>query len=306
MDAKRKTNADYKSWGKGYHHLSSDGWKEGRLFHTESQYAYGMTVMGLLTLRFEIEIDDFTLMPNHIHVIMSGSGDQCVQAFNYFKGKIGRRLVRDGYPPLPNDYGFKLTRIETQEQMKTNILYLDRNAFEKQISVPGGYLWGTAYLHHSMVGKVLEGTCAQDLSKRELERLTGSRTPIPAHWQFHPRLGLLPSSFIQKGLFNKLFPMPKDYETRLVKDYEAFVKLSETLDEELEFTKEELADILSQILRGHFQGKRASGLSGDEKGRLCRILNHDYRLNHLQIADILHLPEYLVAQLLRSKDYGSR
>ena len=276
------------------------------MFHTETQYAYGMTVMGLLTLRFEIKIYDFTLMPNHVHILMSGSGDQCVRAFEYYKEKINRRLLRDGYPPLPADYGFKLRRIETQEQMKTNILYLGRNPFEKQISVPGGYLWGTAYLHHSMIGKVLEGTCAQDLSMRELECLTGSRIPIPGHWQFHPRLGLLPSSFIKTELFSKLFPTPKDYETRLVKDYEAFVKLGETLDEELEFTKEELADILSQVLRDSFRGKLFGELSGDEKGHLCRILKDNFHLNNSQIADTLHLPEYLIAQLLRSKDYGSR
>ena len=306
MDTRRKDIEEYKSWGKGYYHLSSDGWKEGRMFHTESQYAYGMTVMGLLTLRFEVEIYDFTLMPNHIHVILSGSGAQCVQAFSYFKEKINRRLRRDGYPPLPENYGFKLTRIETREQMKTNIIYLARNPFEKQVSVPGGYLWGSACLHHSMVAEAFDGISAQDMSKRELIRLAGSRTSIPTHWKFHPRFGLLPSSFLNQKLFYKLFPTPKDYETRLVKDYEALVKLSEKLEEEMEFTKEELDDILSQVLQDHFQGKRTRELSGDEKGRLCRILEENYHLTHKQIADALHIPEYLVAQFLRSKDYGTR
>ena len=306
METNRKSREEYRTWGKGYYHLSSDGWKEGRLFHTEAQYAYGMTVMGLLTLRFQIEIYDFTLMPNHFHTILSGTGEECVRAFAYFKEKVNRRLIKDGYPPLPEGYGFKLTPIENQEQMKTNILYLARNVFEKQISVPGGYLWGTACYRHSLLGKYMEGTYARDLSKRELERLTGSRIPIPGHWQFHSRLGLLPSSFVQEKLFDKLFPTPKEYETRLIKDYEAFVKLGESLEEELEFTQEELDDIVSQLLRDHFPGKKAGSLSGDEKGHLCRLLSQNYRLDNRQIAQSLRLPEYLVAQLLRSKDYGLR
>ena len=175
MDEKRKIIEEYKSWGKGYYHLSSDGWKEGRLFHTKTQYAYGMTVMGLLTLRFKIEVYDFTLMPNHVHIIMSGAGKECVRAFAYFKEKICRRLMKDGYPPLPKDYSYKLRLIESPEQMKINILYLARNAYEKQIAVPGGYLWGTAWMWHSQWEKHLQGVCAKDLSKRELIRLTGSK-----------------------------------------------------------------------------------------------------------------------------------
>jgi len=237
---------------------------------------------------------------------MSGVGKECVRAFAYFKGKIGRRLVKDGYPPLPKDYGFKLTPIATEEQMKTDFLYLARNPYEKHVSVPGGYLWGTAWLHHSQFEKVLMGTCARDLSHRELIRLTGSRFTIPDDWQFHPKLGLLPSSFVNNRLFYKLFPTPKDYETRLIKDYEAVVKRSQSLGDEIDFSPEEIDDLVHQLIIDQFQGKFIKDLTGDEKGQLCGILDQEYHLSPEQIAGALRMPKYLAAQFLRSKDYGTR
>lgn len=143
-----KDRKTYLSWDKGYYHLSSDGWQQGKLFHNEAQFAYGMTLVGLLTLRFKIVIYDFTLMDNHIHLLMSGSGAECVGAFDYFRMKISARLVQDGFPPLPEDYGFKLKPVTTPEQMRINFLYVDRNPMEKGISLPGGYPWGAAGLHY--------------------------------------------------------------------------------------------------------------------------------------------------------------
>lgn len=306
MNEKRKQRGEYLSWKKGYYHLSTDGWQEGRLFHTASQYAYGMILIGLLTLLFPVEIYEFSLMPNHIHIVLSGTGAAIVAAFDYLKKKVNIMLRKDGYPPLPKDYWFKLTPIETEEQMRINILYVARNPYEKQFSVPGGYPWGSAWLHHSPLGKMVKGTRADAVSKRELERLCGTRTPIPPHWEFHPRLGLLPLSFVNEKLFYKLFPSPKKYETRLIKEYEAFVKLGKDLNEDVEFSREEILDILSQVLRDSFSGKRFKDLSGEESGRLCQQLNERFCLSAEQIASAIGIQEYVVRQLLNSKEFGKR
>ena len=227
-------------------------------------------------------------------------------AFDYLKKKVNIMLRKDGYPPLPKDYWFKLTPIETEEQMRINILYVARNPYEKQFSVPGGYPWGSAWLHHSPLGKMVKGTRADAVSKRELERLCGTRTPIPPHWEFHPRLGLLPLSFVNEKLFYKLFPSPKKYETRLIKEYEAFVKLGKDLNEDVEFSREEILDILSQVLRDSFSGKRFKDLSGEESGRLCQQLNERFCLSAEQIASAIGIQEYVVRQLLNSKEFGKR
>lgn len=301
-----KERKEYLSWRKNYYHLSSDGWQEGKLFHNDAQFAYGMTLVGLLTVRFKITVYDFTLMDNHIHILLSGTGAECCLAFDYFRMKLSARLVKDGFPPLPPVYGFKLKSVKDEDQMRINYLYIDRNALERGLCVPGGYPWGAAYLHCSQMSKYMQGVSAASLSKNKLEQMTGTRTPIPPHWQFHPELGLLPESFVNTSLFKRLFPHPKDYQTRLVKEYEAFVKLGQSLQENVYFTEQEVHEMVGQVARTLFPGKQIQALSNDEKGKLCVTVVSRFSLTPAQIAGALSMPEYLVKQFLSSKDYGKR
>ena len=303
---RRRERDQYRLLPKGYYHLCTDGWKDGFLFHTKEQYAYGMTVIGLLTVLFDIRIYAFTLMPNHIHIILSGTGRECLRAFDYFCKMMSARLFKDGCQPLPDDYWFKLVAIDNQEQMKNNIIYVDRNAYEKQICVPCGYTWGSGYLHYSFVSKMISGRRADSFSRRELNRLTCTRKPIPSNWRFHSEYGLLPSSFVDNSLFSKLFKSPKEYESRLVKDYESFVNVANALEETPEFADQEVDDIVNQILNKDYSGRKLSKLSNDEKGRIAAVMKKKYSMEDALIAQALNMPEYLVRQFLRAKDYGHK
>lgn len=296
----------YKTWPKGYYHLSTDGKWDGTIFHTPELFAFGMTLLGLVTLHFPLKLYDFSLMDNHLHLLLSGTGKVCTDAFHYMVRKLNIRLGEAGWPPLPENYGFKLVPVESKEQLANVFIYIDRNAYEKQISIPGGYPWSAAMLHHSKWGAVIKGVCADTLKKRELIRLTGSRKPVPGNWEFHPVLGLLPKHFVQNRKFLELFPTPKVYESRLVKDYEAVVKVAETLEESVDFSPEEMDGIMNLLLVNRFNGKTLGTLSNEEKGRLAVMLGKDYHLSPAQIAIVLEMPEYLVKQSLNSKDFGRR
>lgn len=304
MARRRAERERIRSLKKGYYHLSTDGWREGFLFHNQQQYAFGMIVVGLLTLLFDITIYDFSLMPNHVHILLSGTGASCMAAFDYLRQKISARLSKDGYPPLPEDYWFKLVAVEDPEQMKNNFIYIDRNAYELQQCIPSGYPWGTGYLHFSRMSSMISGTPASAFSKRKLEEMTGSRISIPAHWQFHPQYGLLPSSFVDNSLFLRLFKGPKEYESRLVKDYEAFVKVGRSLNETPNFTAFEVKEIVDQLLQNFYSGRQLRQLSNEEKGRLVTLLSKEYDLPAKVIASTLGLPGHIVQQLLRAKDFG--
>ena len=297
---------EYKDLPKGYYHLSTDGKWDGIIFHTPVLFAYGMILLGLITLAFPIEIYAFTLMDNHIHIVLSGTGKACREAFLYLVRKLNQRLIKDGYEPLPEDYGCKLVSITTREQLQNDMIYLDRNPYEKQFCVPAGYPWGTTLIHHSCILSLFQWKKAGVMSKRELERINGSRIPIPADWEFNPVLGLNPACFVRNDIFLKLFPTPKAYQSRLTKDYEAFVQVAESLGEDVEFSSEEIEGILHKLLRLHFSGRGIRHLNNDEKARLSVKLSQNYHLSAGQIAGTLGLQEYLVKQFLNAKDYGKK
>ena len=220
--------------------------------------------------------------------------------------KLSERLGKDGYQPIPDDYWFKLVSVESPNQMRNNIIYVDRNPYEQEASIPGGYPWGSSYLQYSFVYKMISAPRAENLSKRELERITGTRKPIPPDWQFHPEYGLLPSSFVDTTLYKKVFKGPKDYQSRLVKDYEAFVNVALSLEESMTFSKEELDDVVKHLLLVNYSGRRLSQLSNDEKARLAVTLMKQYSLSDTEIASAMNMSECVIRQFLNAKDYGKR
>lgn len=299
---RRQEREEYRAKGNGYYHFCTDGLKEGLIFNNAAEFAFGMCLMGLLWLKFSIRIYAFELMPNHIHIILSGTGENCLMAFDYLKRKLSARLLRDGYPPLPDDYWFKLVRLENQEELKNEILYILRNPLEKGFSIVGGYIWGTEWIYYSRFPKALEGTLAGKMSKRSLSKLFASEEDIPEHWRINPYLGLLPDSFVDTSVVRELFPSPKDLQTALVKDYEVYFQIANRLGELAEFSKSEVAGIVTQTLQKRFGGRDLRALSEQEKGKMAIILHREFGLNSYQISTSIFVREKVIRQLLASKE----
>jgi len=299
----RKQREKYRNMGKGYYHLVTDGWKGGIIFNSVAQFAYGMMLIGLISIKYSLVIYDFTLMPNHIHIIISGTGNDAVEAFLYLKRKLNQRLSADGFPTLPDDYGFKLVPIEDEKQMRDTIIYVDRNHYEKMLSVPGGYPWGSSYLYYSQLGLMIKGKKVSDMTIRELQNWTGSKVNLPPNWQIHPVFGLLPVSFINTCFIKKLFKGPKDYATHLVKDYETCANIAMSIGEEIDYEDYEVRDIVSRLLAQDYMGMPLSKLDGNEKGRLAVTLHRRYGLSPEAIARAMSLSVHLVNQFINAKDY---
>ena len=112
----------------------------------------------------------------------------------------------------------------------------------------------------------------------------------------------LPQSFVDMGVLYKLFPTAKEYETRLVKDYETFVEIADQIGEEIAFSVEEAKDIVKQELM--LVGQKLSELSNDERCSLAVRLNKKYRLDALTLSQSVFIPAHVISQALRSKKYN--
>lgn len=296
----------YRGWKKGYYQLVSDGWQEGKLFHRNDQFVYGMATIGLMHLKFGLRIYAFTLMPNHIHIVLCGTGNDCVEAFDYFRKRISTHLMKDGYPPLPPDYGFKLIPIKDEQEMRNHILYVLRNPYEKQWSTPLGYPWGSGWILFSKLAPFIKGEKVKDMPIRKVRACMGSLIDIPKDWEIHPSLGLLPGCFVETSQVYKLFKSVKNFETRLVKDYESYASVARELQENLLFSQEEVFDIVNLLLRKHFGNRTLQQLTINEKYSLAARLHQDFNIPSESIAHALVLQERIILQVLRSKEYGPR
>lgn len=302
----RNNRKEYKTWKKGYYHLCTDGWKNGLLFNSVEQFIIGTILLGIITIRFGVKVYCYALMPNHIHIILSGTGEVCVKVFDYLSEKINSKLKKDGYPQLPEDYSFKLIPIEDEEQMRNNCIYVIRNAFEKGLSVPGGYPWSSGWFYFSEIGRMIRGTKVKDINKTKIYEMTGRNTVLPEEWEIHPEFGLLPRFIISEKLIIKLFRTAKEYESSLVKDYEGFINVARDLDEAPDLSEQERKSIAKTLASQMFRGKPLRELSNEERAKLSPCLHFDYSFTPEQIADVLRMEERIVKQILNSKDYGRR
>lgn len=302
MKQNQKQREEYRTLKKGYYHFCTDGLAGGLIFNNAGQFAFGMCLIGLICILYGIRIYAFTLMPNHIHIILSGAGEDCLKAFDYLKRKLSQRLVKDGFSPLPADYWFKLVPIESEEQMRTEIVYVLRNCLEEGLGVVGGYLWSSAWLYHSDVPTLVGGTPAGQMTTRQMRKMVLGEDVLPAHWIVHPYIGLHPGSFVDTSLVQKLFPEPKDLQTALVKDYEVMFQIAGRLGEIQKFNKAETESIVAHVLQKRFPGKEPRQLSDEEKGKMAIILNREFGLNSYQISTSIYIKEKTVRQLLASKE----
>ena len=303
MNERMKRRAKYRTWKKGYYHLCTDG-KRGVICHDEAEFAHAVNVISLLDQKYPVKVHSYKVMRSHVHLLLSGRGTDCVDAFDYLKYRLSRKLKEGGHKPLPRDYDFKLVPIEDEEQMRRNVVYLARNAFEVQAVLPGCYLWGASMIFYSQLPILFETVRAGDLSARQLWEIFGTRIPIPPDRLIHlPTKMVLPQSFVDTRVFYRSFPTARQYQTALVKDFEGYVMVADQVGETVSFTQEEVEMIIEQTLKTDYQGVSPDQLTTDERFRLASALQKKYRLTVDQLAAGLLLPAKMVAQALNSKQY---
>ena len=299
MDKRQKRRAEYKTWKKGYYHLCTDG-KKGIICHTEAEYVYLVNTISLLNLLFPVTVHVYEVMRSHLHLLISGKGAACVAAFDYIRRRINKRLREDGYPPLPADYDFRLIPIEDENQMRNNAIYIARNASQVMNIRPGSYLFGSTMVLYADVSRLFETVRAGDLSVRTLRKMFNTMLSIPPDRPIHPGLGMaLPQGFVDMGVLYKIFPSATEFETRLVKDYEAFVEIADKVGEEIVFTVEEARNMVDMELMK--AGRLLTNLSSEEKCQLAIALNRRFRLDALTLSRVLYIPARIISQALKGK-----
>lgn len=306
MDIRQKEAREYKALPLAYYHLCTDGWSNGKLFNNTAQFRFGMATIALVAVMFDAKIISFELMPNHVHIILYGTGETCLAVFQFIRHRIVTRLKEDGNLLPPYDYWFKLKPLPDKKALQQEIIYLARNPYEKEIAIPGCYPWGSSYLFFSRVADFVRGKLVRDMKDTEIRRVTGSRTPLPETWEIHPDLGVLPRSFVRTDIVCARFSSAKEYLTRLVKDYESAVHIAQELGEDIVLSREEMNDILYKKATEMFPGRLVKNLTQEERGRLAVVLEKQYHFTGQTLADLLYMPERTISQFLTSKDYGYR
>jgi len=302
----RALREQYKALPLGDYHLCFDRLEGRWMFNDDQDYRMGMAGMALATSKFGVKVSCFELMPNHLHCVIRGTGEQCMRVFSFQKRRITEQLIKCGRPPLPDDYGCILKPLPDNDALRAEIIYVVRNPYEKDYCVPGGHKWGSGYLYFNDLAGMVRGEKVSAIQKNVIRAFTGSHETLPPEWEIHPVLGVLPRNYVDVKGVERLFGSAKEYLTRLVKEYETAVKIARSVGEEVEFSANEVKDIVGTELRNTYPGRLFKSLTQEEKCRVAVRLNDHLGLTSSQLASALFISELTISQVLRSKDYGIR
>ena len=295
--------AEYRTWPEGYYHLVIDSYEKGQLFHNESQFVAGMNTVALGQYIHKIRILAFNLMVNHAHFLIWVTGNTAVDFFLFQKKRINARLIEDGFPPLPDDLGFKLIAIDTRDpyQLKNNLVYIARNPYKADRKVtPSGYLWGSNYLMFSNIYKVIQKKQIKDYSIDYMRKVLRSKIRLPDNYLLNDNLGMiLPESYVSYKEAEDILKTSWNYCSDLVKNMDAYVRISERIGGRIEINDQELDTIIYTICKNKYNVKSYLELSLDDRCRLGVRLFKDYHIEVKRICRRIGIEYSVMNELVK-------
>ena len=239
-------------------------------------------------------------MVNHGHLLASATGNDLVNFFLYAKKRINAKLVADGHKPLPDDYGFKLVRIEDERQLADTIIYIARNPFKACSNLTAsGYLWGSGNLIFSDVNRLFGKVQIKDLTDKFCRETFKTRIKLPERYYFNKELGfILPESYVVKGKVDKVLKSSWNYCHRIIRDIDAYVNIAEGLGESINLSEEEVNMIIKKVIKDDYKADSILDLGVDDRCRLAIVLKKKYRLDTKRISRKVRVEYDILKKLL--------
>lgn len=307
MTKLEKQRKEYQSWGKWYYHLALDSLGERNLFNDRDEYINGMNVVAIGQFLHKVGVIQFDLMRNHGHFIVLASGKDCCRFFDYQRYRLNARLIKDGFPPMPDNWFFMLRPLETRAELVNAVSYSARNSYDARRDIlPGGYLWSSNYLMFSDVKETIEYKTVGEVGTCGMIRLLGSKVKLPEAYKVCKLGFILPESYLLKtddGAMMKarsLYKDSKDYAYRLFRDYETYRRVASDLGETWAPSGGDLDSLIDNILNINYGAQKLSDLDPGKKCDLAVVLGTKYGLAPEEVAARLNLSSSMVSRLIYS------
>ena len=307
MTKLEKQRKEYQFWGRWYYHMALDSLGDRNLFNDRDEYVNGMNVVAIDQFINKIGLIQFDWMRNHGHFILLATGQECCRFFDYIRFRLNARLVKDGFPPLPDKWFFKLLRLESLNELVNAVSYSARNSYDARRDIlPGGYLWSSNYLMFSDVKEMIDYKTVGGIGTCGMIRLQGSKVKLPEAYKVCKLGFILPESYLLKtddGVMTKacsLYKDSKDYTYRIFRDYDTYKRTASDLGELWSPSGSDVDSLIENILNVNYGGKDLRDLDAGKKCDLAVALGIGYGLRVEEIAPRLHLSSSMVSKLLYS------
>ena len=271
-------------------HIYTDGTRMENIFREEDEFRQGMIALAVCAVLYnKAELITFELMNNHVHLIMRGDKEDCLEFFAIFARRLKRHLRLPDRSLDWDDFEAGILKIKSLKSLRNEIIYVNRNAYvAHQDHTPFSYPWGGGWGFFSPViyqlpVKEITGmkvSLARELTHyRDVNDLAGLK--------FVEDVPFIPS-FCRVDIGQCEFQNARSYFGSVTRNAEAFSQIASRLKDSVFLTDDEMFLVAVRTSEDRFSTKIAL-LTPEQKIQLARILHFDYNASNNQLRRILKL-----------------
>ena len=282
-----------------YWHLYTDGTKMQNIFRCEDDFKTGMWILAAsLHISKGVKALTFELMGNHIHLILAGEREDCINAFEIFAAKLRLAFPKRQCAIDWSKFKMDILPIETLQTLLNEIIYTNRNAFVANPAyTPDSYPWGGGCAYFNPWLKHLKTTPLGNLKVNIQRALLHTRDVS----QFSEliEVGGMPfiPSFCDISLGESMFRDARSYFNSLTRNAETFSQIASRLKDSIFLTDEELYSVICSHISKEYSVKAPSQLSAQQKIDTARHMHFSYNASNRQLKRMLRLDLAVLEEL---------
>lgn len=272
-------------------HLYTDGRLMEDFLRSEEDFKTAMTALAVTAILFpKVRIITFELMGNHVHFILNGYAEDCLEFFGMFKARV--RRVLHSYERIINWDCFcaEILSIDSLSALRNEIIYVNRNGFVVNPQyTPFSYPWGGGGAYFTPIFRMLPAKSVRELGFNKARELTHYRDVKSLEGlKFVGDIAYIPS-FCRTDIGESMFRDARSYFNSLTRNAEAFSQIAERLKDSIFLTDEELYAAAVRYADKAFGSKQLTLLSPEQKIQLARELHFRYNASNQQIRRLTKL-----------------
>lgn len=272
-------------------HLYTDGRVMEDFLCTEEDFKTAMTALAVAAVLFKkVRIITFELMSNHIHMILNGEAEDCLELFERFKARLRRILKTNGRIINWDAFKADILPIETLNALRNEIIYANRNAFVANPQfTPFNYPWGGGCAFFQPYFNRLPAISLRELGFNKARELTHFREiRLIEDLKFFGDIVFIPS-FCKTDIGESMFRDARSYFNSLTRNAEAFSQIAQRLKDSVFLTDEEMYAAATMYAEKTYGNRQLSLLNPEQKIQLSKELHFKYNASNQQIRRLLKL-----------------
>lgn len=280
-------------------HLYTDGTKMENVFCTNKDMNLVMTAISVeKTVSEDVIIITFEIMKNHLHFIMAGECDACLDFFVRLKRRIMRLFSLTEKVIDWSNFQASILPIDNLKSLRNEIIYVNRNAFVANTDyTPYNYPWGGGCAYFNKIMQLLSVCSLEEFSISKQRELARCRDVSKlGGLKFVGDIPYIPS-FCRIDIGEMMYRDARSYFYSLTRNAEAFSQIASRLKDVIFLTDDELFAVAVQCAEAMFSESKLTLLRPEQKIQLAKELHFKYNASNQQLRRLLKLDLKILSEL---------